>query len=182
MNYHLLAAAAGAAALVASSPAAADVYSAPKKLGTGRAIILDPLSFVKISDLSFGGFIIPTAGQGNVSVDAATGAVTVASNLTQLPQYVPERGRIMGAGTENQAVSVTATLPDKLFLGGNLSSSTWIDVTLSLDKVPDGAGVYSYTVAADKTLDVYVGGDLTIAAGMAPGIYSNEYMVTATYQ
>lgn len=175
-------AAAGAAALLASSPVSADVYAAPARAATGRAIILDPLSFVKIDDLSFGGYVIPATGQDDVSVDAATGTVTVGTTLTQLPQFAPLRGHFMGAGTASQAVSVTAVLPDKLYLNGNTASPTYIDVALTLDQVPDASGVYSYTIASDKLLDVYVGGDLTITSGMSPGVYANDYVVTATYQ
>ena len=167
-------AAAGAAALLASGPVSADVYSNPVRAATGKAIILDPLSF--------GGYIIPTSGQDDVSVDAATGTVTVGTTLTQLPQFAPLRGHFMGAGTASQAVSVTAVLPDKLYLNGDTASPTYIDVALTLDQVADASGVYSYTIASDKVLDVFVGGDLTIAAGMSPGVYSNDYVVTATYQ
>ena len=173
---------AGAAALLASSPASADVYAAPARAATGRAIILDPLSFVKIDDLSFGGYVIPTSGQDDVSVDAATGNVTVGTSLVQLPQHTPGRGHFMGAGTAGQAVTVTAVLPDKLYLNGDTASATSIDVALSLDTVADASGIYSYTIAPDKLLEVFVGGDLTIAAGMSPGVYSNEYVLTATYQ
>lgn len=175
-------AAAGAVALVGASPAAADVYTKPQRVASGQVIVLEPLTFVKIDDLSFGAFIIPSAGSDTVSVDAATGAVTVGAALMQLPQFTAERGHFMGAGTASQGVSVTAVLPDKLYLGGDTTSPTSIDVTLALDTVPDGSGVYSYTIATDRVLDVYVGGDLVIAAGMAPGIYSNEYVVTATYE
>lgn len=176
-------AAAGASALLASSPAAADVYFAPASPGTGRVTLLEPLTFVKIDDLDFGGFIVPSSGSGTVTIDAATGTATNAASLVQLPQFTQMRGHFMGAGTPNQGVSVTAVLPTKLYLGGDTTSPDSIDVNLELDNnVPELDGTYSYTIAPDQVLDVYVGGDLTISAGMAPGVYSNVYTLTVTYQ
>lgn len=182
MNYCRITLAAAAAALALPSPAWAGFYSAPSEESSGTVIILDPLSFIKVDDLSFGGYVIPAVGSGTVTVDAATGGVTLAGTVTQMPQFVPTRGRMIGAGTAGQSVSVSATLPDKLYLGGDTASPTWIDVTVALDQVPDGSGVHSYTVGTDQVFDVFIGGDVTISAGMTPGIYSNEYVITATYQ
>ncbi len=173
---------AAAAVLAMPGAAAAGVYTAPAKDSTGKVIILDPLSFIKIDDLSFGGYVIPSSGSGTVTVDAGTGSVALSGTVTQMPQFTPSRGRMMGAGTPSQPVSVDAVLPDKLYLNGNLSSPTWINVTLNLDRVANVNGLYDYNVGADKVFDVFVGGDVTISAGMNPGIYSNEYTVTATYQ
>ncbi|MEO6434116.1 MAG: DUF4402 domain-containing protein [Sphingomicrobium sp.] len=182
-NKSFLLALAGTSALLGSSPAVANVYIAPDQDGTGRAILLEPLSFIKVDDLDFGGFIIPSSGSGTVSVDAATGTPTNAASLVQLPQYVQQRGHFLGAGTPSQAVSVTAVLPDKLYLGGVITSPDSIDVALALDNtVAELDGSFTYTIASDQVLDVYVGGDLTIASGMNPGVYSNVYTLTVTYQ
>ena len=89
---------------------------------------------------------------------------------------------MIGAGTAAQGVSVEAVLPDKLYLNGNLSSTTWINVALDLDQVADVNGLYSYTVGTDKVFDVFIGGDVTISSGMSPGLYANDYTITATYQ
>ena len=180
--YQTKLAVAAAAALAMPGIAEAGVYTAPAKDSSGKVIILDPLSFINVDDLSFGGYVIPASGSGTVTVDATTGSVALSGTVTQMPQFVPSRGRLMGAGTANQAVSVDATLPDKLYLNGNLSSPTWIGVTLNLDQVANVSGFYDYSVGADKVFDVFVGGDVTISAGMNPGLYSNEYTVTATYQ
>lgn len=179
---YFLLAAAGAAASLSASPAWADVYAAPNEAGTGRVILLEPLTFVKIDDLDFGGFIIPSVGSDTVTIDAASGTATNGATLTQLPQFVQQRGHFMGAGTPNQAVTVVATLPTRLYLGGNLASPTSIPVSLELDVAPDVSGNHSYTIASDQTLDVYVGGDIVIDSSMSPGIYSNVYELTATYQ
>lgn len=183
MNNVTFLSAAAAAAFLTATPASAWVYTAPQKAGTGRVIMLEPLAFIKIDDLDFGGYIIPTSGSGNVSVDSATTSVTVDSALTQLPQFTPQRGRFEGAGTENQAVEVVAVLPTALYLNGDTSSSTSVAVALTLDQpVNVVTGNYDYTIGSGKVFDVYVGGDLTISAGMTPGVYSNQFTLTATYQ
>lgn len=176
-------AAAGASMLLASGPAAANVYFAPASPGTGRVILLEPLSFIKVDDLDFGGFIIPSAGSGTVSIDAATDVATNDPSLVQLPQFTQMRGHFMGAGTPSQAVTVSAVMPTKLYLDGVITSTDSIDVNLALDDTtPELDGTYTYTIAADQVLDIYVGGDLTISSGMAPGVYSNVYTLTVTYQ
>lgn len=175
-------AAAAAASLLFSNPAWSAGYTAPSKTGTGRVVLLEPLAFVKVDDLAFGGFIIPTTGSDTVAVNASTGVVTNGASLVQLPQFAQQRGHFMGAGTPSQGVTITATLPAKLYLNGNTASATWINVNLNLDVAPQPDGSYSYTIASDKSLNVYVGGDITIAAGMTPGLYSNVYDLTATYQ
>lgn len=181
-NIRNIFAVAAAAALALPGTAAAGIYTKPSKDSTGKVIILDPLSFIKVDDLTFGGYIIPASGSGTVTVDAATGGVALSGTVTQMPQFVPSRGRMIGAGSPSQDVSVSAVLPDKLYLNGNLAGPTWIDVTLGLDKVADVNNVYGYTVGADKVYDVFIGGAVTISLGMSPGIYSNEYTITATYQ
>lgn len=166
-----------------SSQAAAATYIAPKKNGKGRVVLLQPLTFVEIDQLDFGGFIIPASGSALVSVDAKTGTPTNDPSLIQLPQFTQLRGHFMGAGTAGQAVSVSAVFPTQLFLNGVATSPDTITVALELDNnVPEPDGSYSYTIASDKVLDVYVGGNVTIAAGMTPGIYSNQYQLTVTYQ
>ena len=183
MNKHRnVVAVAAAAALALPAAAQAGIYTKPSKDSTGKVIILDPLSFIKVDDLSFGGYIIPASGSGTVTVDAATGAVALSGTVTQMPQYMPTRGRMIGAGTPGQNVSVSAVLPDKLYLNGNLASPVWIDVTLGLDKVADASNVYPYTVGIDQVYDVFIGGEVPISSDMSPGIYSNEYTITATYQ
>lgn len=182
MNTYRTTLAAAAAALAMPGVATAGTYTAPDSNSTGKVIILDPLSFIKVDDLLFGGYVIPTSGSGMVTVDAATGTVNQSGTVTQMPQFVPSRGRMIGAGTASQSVSVSATLPDKLYLNGDLSSLTWIGVTLGLDQVPDINNLYAYTVGTDMVYDVFIGGQVTISSGMTPGIYSNEYTITATYQ
>lgn len=178
---HTAFAVAAAAALMLPGTATAAVYSAPSKASTGKVIILDPLSFIKVDDLDFGGYIIPQSGSGTVTINPIDAGVTLSGGLTSLPKFTPQRGRMIGAGSAGQDVQLTAVIPDKLYIGGN-TANTSIDVAIALDHLPDSTGTYYYTINGSKIFNVYVGGQLTVVAGQAPGIYSNTYTVTATYQ
>lgn len=182
MEKYFTLAAAGAAALLFAGPAQAEVYFAPSDSGDGRVILLEPLTFVHIDDLDFGGFLVPSSGSDTVSIDAVSGVVTNGASLTRLPQFTQMRGRFMGAGTALQGVTVVTAFPTKLFLDGNTASPESIDVSLELDGTLELDGSYTYVLPGDGVLDVHVGGDLTISSGMQPGVYSNTFDLTATYQ
>lgn len=172
--------AAAAAAFAAPNVAYADTYQAPLTNSRGRVIILDPLSFIKVDDLHFGTYLIPPSGSGTVTLNPVDNSLSMGGTVTPMPQSIPQRGRLTGSGTPLTPVIVTVALPTKLYVDGDTSKPS-IDVTLTLDQPKTVPGFYVYTIGADKTFDVYVGGNLTIAAGQSPGLYSNEYVITATY-
>lgn len=182
MNYIRNALVAAAAATLALPTAAqARFYSRPTKASTGKAIILDPLSFIKVDDLDFGGYVIPPAGSGTVTINPIDAGLTFTGTVTRLPQFTPKRGRLAGSGSAGEDVQVTASLPSKLYIGGVVTNPS-VDVTIRLDHLPDSLGNYLYTINSKKVFNVYVGGDLVIPAGTTPGIYSNDYTITASYQ
>lgn len=182
MEKHLtsFAVAAAAAALAAPSVAVADTYQAPLVNSKGRVIILDPLSFIKVDDLHFGTYLIPTSGSGTVAINPVDDSLSLGGTVTPMPQSVPQRGRLTGAGTPLTPVIVTVALPTKLYVDGDTAKPS-LDVNLVLDQPKTVPGFYVYTIGLDKTFNVYVGGNITISAGQAPGLYSNEYVITATY-
>lgn len=175
-----IAVAATAAALLTPGSASANTYQAPTVDARGRVIILDPLSFIKVDDLHFGTYLIPTVGSGTVTINPVDDSVSFGGNVTPMPQSVPQRGRLTGAGTPLVPVIVTVAFPTRLYVDGDASKPS-LNVALSLDHPRTIPGFYVYNVGLDKTFDVYVGGQITIAAGQAPGLYSNEYVITATY-
>lgn len=180
MNLLRFAAAALAAGLLASAPASAEVYQAPTRNGKGRLILLDPLSFLKVEDLKFGAYIIPTTGSGTVQINPLDSGLTFTGTVTPFGTETPQRGWLIGAGDPGQEVSVTAVLPDKLYVDGDFSKPS-IDVNLYLDRLSDSNGVYTYTINSGKVFNIYIGGSIVIAAGQAPGAYEGTFEVTATY-
>ena len=105
--------------------------------------------------------------------------LSLGGTVTPMPQSVPQRGRLTGAGTPLTPVIVTVALPTKLYVDGDTAKPS-LDVNLVLDQPKTVPGFYVYTIGLDKTFNVYVGGNITISAGQAPGLYSNEYVITAT--
>ena len=87
--------AATAAAMTAAGPAAAAPVN-PDRQATGEALILVPLSLVKISDLDFG-TLLTSPVSGMVSINAVTGARSVAGGVTGLASDQGFRARFAGA-------------------------------------------------------------------------------------
>ena len=77
-----------AAALGTTSVAAAPVASPTPP--PGRALLLIPLKLTKIDDLSFGS-VIPSPLSGVVTINAVTGARSVAGGVTAVPSDVGQR-------------------------------------------------------------------------------------------
>ncbi len=170
-----------AAALLFASPSDAAKYRAPKGSGKSKVILLDPLAFLKVEDLSFGSYLVPSVGSITIAIDAGTGTVTPTPNAIELPNSLPQRGWLLGSGDAGQTVTVSAVLPDKLYRNGDTLGPS-LDVLLNLDKPAELDGSYNYTVAADKTFNIYIGGLLSVNAGQTSGDYEGDFAITATYE
>lgn len=161
-----------AAALAAcAAPAAAQVY--PDQQATGEALILVPLSLVKIDDLDFG-TVITSPVSGTVAIDAATGARTIAGGLTGLASDQGFRARFAGAGSPSQQVIVVVSPPASL---ANANGDLIPVLALTLEGSPI------------KTIDPVtrafyfgVGGIILVNGDQPEGVYSADFDVTAVYQ
>ena len=161
-----------AAALTAlATPVAAQVY--PDSQATGEALILVPLSLVKIDDLDFG-TVITSPLSGTVAINASTGARTVAGGVTGLASDQGFRARFAGAGSPNQQVIVVVTPPAAL---QNVNGDLLPVLALTLEGSPI------------KTIDPVtrafyfgVGGIILVNADQPEGDYSANFDVTAVYQ
>jgi hypothetical protein len=164
-----LGAALGAAVLCATAiPGAAMAATSP---GAGRAIIVTPFSFIQVDDLVFS-TIVPGGSAGTVTIDAVTGSRTSAGGVAALGGSTAQRARFVGAGSENQTVSLTLSAPPTLSDGG---SNTMTMSSLDLD------GPNTRTIGPDLAFDVYVGGTLAVGANQAPGFYSGTFTLTVEY-
>lgn len=168
MGLSRIALAAAGAALGISSAA----YAVPATVDAdGKALILVPLTLTKINDLNFG-TVVPSSVPGTVAIDAATGARSVTGGVTGVASDAGNRAEFGGAGSANQLVLLSLTPPatvDDAF--GNS-----IPITLQLE-------ASSATVdAVTRAFYVGVGGELSIAADQAEGMYTADFTVTADYQ
>jgi hypothetical protein len=171
MLKRILCAAAAASTLLATPAAAAPVN--PDRQATGEALILVPLSLVKISDLDFGSILTsPTSGM--VSINATTGVRTVAGGVTGLASDVGYRARFAGAGTPNQQVIVVVTPPPAL---ANSNGDLIPVLALPLEGSP-----VKTIDPVTRAFTFGVGGIIMVSANQPEGLYSADFNVTAIYQ
>ena len=160
-----------AALAAAAAPAGAQVF--PDQQADGEALILVPLSLVKIDDLDFG-TVITSALSGTVSINAATGARTVAGGITGLASDQGFRARFAGAGSPNQQVIVVVTQPAAL-QNANGDQLTVMALTL------EGSPIKTIDPVT-RAFSFGVGGIILVGANQAEGDYSATFDVTAIYQ
>lgn len=165
-------AAALAAAALAPSPA---VAATPAQQATNRALILVPLTLVKIDDLSFGSVSPSTSSLGVVSINATTGARTVFGGVTGVPSDVGNRARFAGAGSPGQQVVVSHTTPVELISTTNNSDRIAV-VGLTLD------GPALRTIdPVTRAFFFHIGGTIMLNANQPEGLYTATFDVTANY-
>jgi hypothetical protein len=161
-----------AATLVAASPAAAQLASAP---ATAKGVVLLPLTLTKSSDLDFG-TVVASAVAGNVVIDSDTGVRTVGGGVTAVPSFPGGRALFQGAGSANQDVDLTLNAPAVLTSGANT-------ITVNSMTFDSGGGTATTrTIDATGAFSVGVGGDFAIGVNQPNGLYTASFTVTADYQ
>jgi hypothetical protein len=152
--------------------APAEAATPPSANAGGKAILLLPLSLLKVDDLDFGA-IVPSSVSGTVTINATTGARTFAGGVTGVPSADGNRALFVGAGTPSQQVIMVVNAPAQL---ANANGDK-IDV---LGLTMDGSAVR--TIDTNRAFFVGVGGSLDIKANQPDGDYSAAFDVTAYYQ
>jgi hypothetical protein len=161
-----------AAALAASAaPAVAQVV--PNRQATGEALILVPLSLVKIDDLDFG-TVITSPLSGTVAINATTGARTVAGGVTGLASDSGFRARFAGAGSPSQHVIVVVSQPAAL---ANINGDLIPVLALTLEGSP-----IKTIDPVTRAFTFGVGGIILVNGNQPEGPYTATFDVTAIYQ
>lgn len=163
---------AASAAAVAFAAAPAGAVPATED-ADGRALILVPLSLVKIDDLDFGA-VVSTSTPGTVTINAATGARSVTGGVTEVTSEAGNRAYFAGAGSANQQVLLALSPPVELTSAGG---DTIPVLGMTLDGPPNRT-----IDPVTRAFYVGVGGTLDIAADQAPGDYNADFWLTAIYQ
>ncbi len=164
---HLLGA---TAALLLAVPAAAAPIAADPP-AQANALILKPLTLIRIDDLYFG-TIIPSNLSGVVTVPANGAAPFASGGVTLVASDPGFRARFAGAGSANQLVVISVTNP------GLLPNGAGQNVTI-LAMTLDGPPIR--TIDATRAFFFHVGGILLVNANQAEGLYQSEFDVTANY-
>ena len=168
-----------ACALMMAPAIAAPVHAQQTAQAQSEAIVLRPLSFFKVNDLSFGD-IIPSNAAGTVTLEpdgsrTRTGGVTLAGNGG-------EPARFAGLGTVNRQVNIS--------LGSNTIWLTGPGVrmrarTFEIGSTPTAILSTSPTrFRITSPLGNYnfpVGATLEVGANQAPGDYSGTFTITLNY-
>jgi hypothetical protein len=169
---HLISAAALAAMTLLHAPAAAAPVPAVDD-ADGRALILVPLTLVKIDDLDFGS-LIRSSASGTVTIDPSTGARSVTGGVTEVAGDPGNRAYFAGAGSPDQQVLLAISPPVELT---SAAGDTIPVVGLTLD------GPANRTIdPVTRAFYVGVGGTLQIAADQPEGDYNADFWLTAIYQ
>lgn len=150
-----------------SAPAAAAPGNSSSAEGQARAQIVAPITITHDGGwLSFGTIVPGTVG-GTVQVDQGGGA-TVTGDA------------VLVAGT-------TPVSADSFTVTGDAGRQ--FNLTSTNSTVDLGAESMPFTTLVDATpvtltggsVQIFVGGELTVGASQAPGVYEGTYSVTATY-
>ena len=157
-------------ALLGSAPAFAAPVS-PAQQAEAQAIVLRPLSLLKVDDMDFGWLTVTTAG--TAILNPFTGAVTTTGGVLTAGG-APQRARFTGAASRNTPIKIRIpTRPTILTRQGGtetMSLSVW-----TLD------GPADRRTGIDRAFDFYLGGTLTVAAGQADGLYVGSFDVEVQY-
>jgi hypothetical protein len=156
--------------LLGPTPALAARVS-PARQAEGEAIVLRPLSLLKVDDMDFGWLTVTTAG--TAVLNPFTGAVTTTGGVLAVGGS-PQRARFTGAASRNTPIKIR--IPNKPTIltrqGGTetMTLSAW-----TLD------GPADRKTGIDRAFDFYVGGTLTVGAGQADGLYVGTSTVDVQY-
>ena len=174
-----------ALAALLSSPAQAQTATAQ---GSATAVIVTPLTLVKVQDLNFGRIVArPTAG--TVTVDVNTGActmtgITIHQGACQFAEFagmgarrmtvrfqIPTNVTLTGPAGATMLVDkmTLGTQPGLTFLGGNGNGLGNGNRRYSIDS---NSGIFTFRVA----------GRLNVGANQRAGVYTGSFNVTVQYQ
>ncbi|MCC6926774.1 DUF4402 domain-containing protein [Novosphingobium sp.] len=155
---------------------------------SAEAVVVSPLSLVRVDDLNFGQ-IVARPTPGTVTMDVNTGACTVTGAIVhagtcQYAQFagmgarrmtvrfqVPNSITVTGPGGATMLINniTLGTAPDLTFIGGNGNGL--------------GNGNRRYRIDSPTGMFMFrVAGRLNVGANQAPGVYNGTFPVTVQYQ
>lgn len=139
--------------------------------GTGTATIIQPVTVTANTTLRFGTLIRPAAGSVTAVISTAGVFSGTASAVASAPQGNADF-TVSGEGGQNVTVSVDASF--------NMTGpGAAIAVTTTATNT--GSHALSGSLGSTGTLDVAVGGSISIPSTQVSGAYSGTFNVTATY-
>ena len=144
---------------------------APNRQAGSQAIVLRPLSLLKVDDMDFGWLTVTTPG--TAVLNPFTGAVTTTGGVLAVGGG-PQRARFVGAASRNSPIKIR--IPNKpitLTRQGGTETMTLSSWTLD--------GPADRKTGPDRAFDFYLGGTLTVGANQAEGLYVGTFDVEVQY-
>jgi hypothetical protein len=143
---------------------------------TGSLTIVQPLTITKDADLRFGSIVKPSTS-GSVAISTA-GARSVTDGVQALSAGdTPQAARFTVSGAGGHALSIQIAPSITISSGTHaLLVTTTNNLTGAL-----AAQVLSGTPEASGTLEVRVGGSVSLASTTEPGTYTGVLTVSAAY-
>ncbi|GAA4009759.1 hypothetical protein GCM10022280_03460 [Sphingomonas swuensis] len=138
-----------------------------------RALILQPATIVAGNRLDFGTVVASNAA-GTVTVNPDPNGILVSDTGGATAVTGASRGTFNGNGTPDSEVSVTVTWDS------NLLHSSGSGDFLAFAGSSYGAGTFN--IRPDGLFTVFVGGQIDVKAGQAPGEYTGKVYVDAQFQ
>jgi hypothetical protein len=161
---------AGLLAIAGIVPAQGAPVSAPTA-AQGHAVILHPMTLVRLNDLDFGSLSVTTAGTATVNPNS--GALTVTGGVT------PFAGPTSPAHLQIAATQLALVI---IHLPTGAATVTRVGGTETMtvsNWTLDGFAIR--LIPANGILDVNIGGQLNVGANQMDGTYVGSFAVTADY-
>jgi Domain of unknown function (DUF4402) len=154
---------------------------AANAVGTVGGVVLGPNSIVKIEDLDFGSLIAsPVAG--TATIDAQTGARTLAGGVTDAGGAF-RRAEFEASGSPNRVISLSISPTPSIAITNDTGQTMTINqIRVSVNGgTPQPLGP-NHTIGSNGIISFDIGGRLNIAANQAEGTYSGTFTLTSNYQ
>jgi spore coat protein U-like protein len=160
-----------AAALVLLAPASLVCAAVPTTNATGTAMVLRPVSVIKLKDMNFG--YVTSAAAGTAVLEPNADTLTTTGGVSPVGG-APHSAEFAGSATTSSIVNIKVpNQPSTLTRVGGTQTMTVSNFTLQ--------GQNKRTIAAQTFFTFRVGGRLNVAANQAEGTYAGTFTVTVQY-
>ena len=148
---------------------AASVQASPT--ATGQALIIKPLTLVRVADMDFATLGVTTGG--TATIDPVSGAMTVTGGLSRLGG-TPSPARYAGAASKQTVVNIR--VPNQPVLIKRVGGTETLSVSsFTLD------GQNKKVLAQQSSFTFAVGATITVPNGTVDGLYTGVLDVTVQY-
>ena len=149
--------------------------STASNTANATALIIRPIAVSSGGTLAFGTLV---RGAGTAVVSTA-GVRTVTGGVVALASTIPSAASFTVSGEGAQLITVTV---GALTLANTTSGSPADNLSVVLAAPNTGSQTLSGALNTAGSLNVAVGGTVTLTAATTPGVYSGSFTVTAAYQ